>query len=106
MGILADLASFLRDRWDEEKEDTTLFHELDCVTPDDSRAVICRCPYPREVFEQLAINRRILAGLEERIARDEREGGWPLDSTLAFASMRALVLPHELHPAWQDTWYP
>lgn len=106
MGIVADLVSFLRGRWDEEEGDTALFHELDCAAQADGRAVVCPCLCPYEVSRRLAVNRQILIALEERIAREEREGGWPLDSTLAFASMKALALPFELHPAWQDTWYP
>ncbi|WP_327722265.1 hypothetical protein OG381_47965 [Streptomyces sp. NBC_00490] len=30
----------------------------------------------------------------------------PWDSLLAFQSMKALALPYELHPAWNDNWYP
>ncbi|MFJ9729576.1 DUF6221 family protein [Streptomyces sp. NPDC101209] len=107
MGIASDLASFLRARWDEEVADSALFHELDCPAQEAGAAGrACCCPCPARIRARIASQRRILADCEQRIARDRGQGCWPLESILAFKAMQALALPFELHPAWQDNWYP
>lgn len=41
------------------------------------------------------------------VRREQQAGqGWPLESVPAFQTIKALALPFELHPAWQDSWYP
>ncbi|MFJ9729324.1 DUF6221 family protein [Streptomyces sp. NPDC101209] len=108
IGTVSDLAVFLRTRWDEEEDASTLFHELNCPIPQaTASAGACSCPCPAEIRARLAVQRRILADCERRIQR-EREAGpcWPVDSIVAFTVMKAFALPFELHPAWQDRWYP
>ncbi|MGW3135012.1 DUF6221 family protein [Streptomyces sp. NPDC001139] len=108
MGIVTDLADFLRARWDEEEADSALFHELDC--PGEQAGATgraCCCPCPAQIRERIATYRRILADCEQRIAVEEAQGVcWPLQSILAFKSMQALALSFELHAAWQESWYP
>jgi hypothetical protein len=106
MMTVTALASFLRDRWDEEECDAALFHELDCPGQGGDPRRICRCPCPARLLERIAANRQNLKDCEDCIEREQQASCWPLDSTLAFQSMKALVLPYELHPAWQDKWYP
>ncbi|MER8012496.1 DUF6221 family protein [Streptomyces sp. NPDC094149] len=107
MGIVSDLAAFLRARWDEEEEASWLFHEPSCPMPQTGPGAACSCPCPAGIHARVALQRRILAGCEQRIQR-EREIGpcWPVDSILAFTVMKAFALPFELHPDWQDSWYP
>ncbi|WP_328687596.1 DUF6221 family protein [Streptomyces phaeochromogenes] len=108
MNTVADLASFLRGRWGEEERDADLFHELDCpVSPEARRAGGCGCPCPARILDRTAVQRRILDRCERRMRHEQKEGPcWPLDSVLAFQSMKALALPYELHPSWRDIWYP
>ncbi|MGW3653536.1 DUF6221 family protein [Streptomyces sp. NPDC000878] len=107
MDTLTDLVSFFHDRLDEETRDAALFHELDC--PDSHRTghVSCACPCPARILDRIDTLRVLFRRCEQRI-KQEAEGGpcWPLDSILAFASMKALAQPFELHPDWRDNWYP
>ncbi|MFD4555066.1 DUF6221 family protein [Streptomyces sp. NPDC058469] len=106
MGVLTDLASFLHDRWDEEEHDTALFHELDRPIQDGDTRRVCRCPCPARLLERIATDRHILKDCQQRTERERQAAGWPVDSTLAFQTMKALALPFELHPDWRDNWYP
>ncbi|MFJ9541335.1 DUF6221 family protein [Streptomyces sp. NPDC101225] len=108
----ARLAAFLNARWEEEERDSQIFHELDCPaatrpTRGPGRARPCGCPVPALIRRRIAAHRRILRDCEQRI-QEEQESGlcWPRRSTFAFQTMKALALPYELHPAWQDIWYP
>lgn len=107
MDTIADLVSFFHDRLDEETRDAALFHELDCPVSHTTGRGRCCCPCPARLLDQLATFRILFQRCEQRI-RNEAEGDvcWPLDSILAFQTMKALALPFELHPAWQDNWYP
>ena len=108
MSTVRDLADFLRGRWNEEEDACTLFHELNCpvfkpASPGGARS----CPYPAEIRARLATQRRILADCEKRIQRERKAGPcWPVESIVAFTAMKAFALPFELHPAWEDQWYP
>jgi hypothetical protein len=104
----ADLTSFLNNRWDEEERDADLFHELDCPTSSPARrAGRCGCPCPAQILHRTGTHRAILSHCLRRMKREQEQGlCWPLDSILAFQSMKALALPFELHPSWQDGWYP
>ena len=108
MNTVADLASFLHDRWDEEERDADLFHEPDCpVSPEAQWAGRCGCPCTTQILDHTAVQRRILIRCEQRMRHEQEQGPcWPLDSVLAFQSMKALALPYELHPSWRDTWHP
>ncbi|MFI1409851.1 DUF6221 family protein [Streptomyces sp. NPDC020707] len=110
MGIVSDLTHFLDDRYDEEQRDTVLFHEFGCLVPLQTargRPCPCPCPCPAEMLDQIAVNRRILRNCEHQIWHEQDAGPrWPLESTLAFTTMKAFALPYELHPAWRDIWYP
>ncbi|MGW1564201.1 hypothetical protein ACWCQ1_48315 [Streptomyces sp. NPDC002144] len=53
-----------------------------------------------------AVGLVVLADCEQRMRREQEQCGWPLDSVVALAAMKALALPFELHPAWQDDWHP
>jgi hypothetical protein len=63
-------------------------------------------PVPRQIRCRIAIHGRIVRHGRQRI-RGEREAGvcWPRESIVAFQVMKALALPLELHPAWQDIWF-
>ncbi|MEV0937631.1 DUF6221 family protein [Streptomyces phaeochromogenes] len=108
MNLVADLVSFLHGRWDEEERDADLFHELDCpASPEARRTGRCGCPCPAQMYDRTAVQRRILDRCEQRIRHEQEQGlCWPLDSVLAFQSMKALALPYDLHPSWRDIWYP
>jgi uncharacterized protein DUF6221 len=107
MDTVTDLTSFLHDRWDDEERNTVL-HELDCPVPHETgRTSRCYCPGPAQILARIATHREISRHCEQRIRHEQDDGPcWPLDSTLAFQSMKALTHPYELHPAFQDTWYP
>ncbi|MFR0354133.1 DUF6221 family protein [Streptomyces sediminimaris] len=106
MGIEIELSDFLRARWGEEEHDSMLFHEFTCPVPN-LGAPTCSCPCPAKIRERIATQQRILARCEQRIRHEQEEGVcWPLESAIAFQTMKALALPFELHPAWQDSWYP
>lgn len=107
METVTDLALFLHERWDEEERDAALFHELDCPDPHKTGRVRCGCPCPARLLDQIATHRVLLRRCEQRIKREREEDlCWPLDSILAFQTMKALALPFELHPDWRDNWYP
>ncbi|MGW3118519.1 DUF6221 family protein [Streptomyces sp. NPDC001107] len=108
MGIITDLAVFLRARWDEEEDGSVLFHEFTCPVPQQTRQDCrCSCPCPTQIRTRISTHRRILTGCEQRIRREHEAGPcWPLESILAFQGMKALALPFELHPDFQDSWYP
>ncbi|MBQ0850549.1 hypothetical protein J8N05_20470 [Streptomyces sp. BH-SS-21] len=108
MPVVTSLMSFLQDRWDEEQRDAALFHELDCPDPPQAGHVShCWCPCPAQILGRLALHRRIVWDCEQRIRREQSRGvHWSVDSGRAFQIMKALALPYELHPAWQDTWHP
>ncbi|MGA5454876.1 DUF6221 family protein [Streptomyces umbrinus] len=108
MNTVADLVSFLHDRWGEDERDADLFHELGCpASLETRRAARCGCPCPAQILDRIAVHRRILIRCEHRMRHEQEQGPcWPLDSVLAFQSMKALALPYELHPAWRDDWYP
>ncbi|WP_458248303.1 DUF6221 family protein [Streptomyces sp. MAI_2237] len=110
MGIVSDLAAFLRARWDEEEEAALLLHELDCLALQAGPHTTCSCPCPAGIRAHLATQRRILDDCVQRVQRVQRERAagpcWPVDSILAFTVMKAFALPFELHPAWQGIWYP
>ncbi|GGO59339.1 DUF6221 family protein [Streptomyces lasiicapitis] len=102
MDTLTELASFLHKRLDEQGRDAELFHELTC-----NRQRGCGCPCRAQLLHDLFILRDIVTHCEERIANERRNGiAWPLQSTLAFQTLKALAAPFELHPDWQDNWYP
>lgn len=102
------LASFLNDRWDEEERDCELFHELGCPATEPDRPVrSCTCPCPAHIRRRIAVHRRLLQDCERRIRQEQQAGlCWPMESILAFQTMKALALPFELHQAWRDAWYP
>ncbi|GHH57092.1 DUF6221 family protein [Streptomyces candidus] len=106
MDTLTDLTHFLRVRWSEEERQSALFHEFGCSAHDTPRTRFCDCPSPARIRACTGIKRQILNRLEKRIAHERRQQCWPLDSTLAFASMQALALPYELHPDWTEHWHP
>ncbi|MGW2835773.1 DUF6221 family protein, partial [Streptomyces sp. NPDC001286] len=95
-------------RWDEAETDSALFHELDCPGPGmgQTEGGSCACPCPAQIHARITTHRRILADCEQRMARQAQDACWPRQSILAFQAMQALALPYELHPAWQDNWYP
>ncbi|MFE6485404.1 DUF6221 family protein [Streptomyces sp. NPDC057757] len=107
MDTVTDLASFIHDRLDEEEREAALFHELDCpVPPSTGHISRCGCPCPARILNRVAIHRQILQHCEQRIKHEQEKGlCWPLDSILAFQTMKAFALPFELHPAWRDSWY-
>ncbi|MFG2795011.1 hypothetical protein [Streptomyces sp. NPDC048419] len=51
------------------------------------------------------MHRRILRDRQQRISQEQAGSCWPLESILAFQTMKILALPFELHPAFQDHWY-
>ncbi|WP_371663008.1 DUF6221 family protein [Streptomyces sp. NBC_00280] len=107
MDTVTDLASFLHVRWDEEERDAVLFQKLDCPAPHETRRVSYGCPCPARILDRIAIHRQIFRRCVQRMKREQDEGlCWPLDSILAFQTMKALALPFELHPGWRDNWYP
>ncbi|WP_413755088.1 DUF6221 family protein [Streptomyces sp. MMBL 11-3] len=108
MPVVARLMSFLQDRWDEERRDAALFHELDCCDPPRTgRVSSCHCPYPAHILGQLASHQRIVRDCEQRIRREQKQGPYCSPTAIrAFQAMKAFALPYELHPDWQDTWLP
>lgn len=108
MPVVTSLMSFLQDRWDEEQRDAALFHELDCPGPPRTgRVSHCCCPCPAQILDRLTTHRRIVRDCEQRIRREQNQGlHGSVDSSRAFRIMKAFALPYELHPGWQDTWYP
>ena len=75
MNLVADLASFLHDRWDEEERDADLFHELDCPASLEARRTgRCGCPCPARLYGRIAVQRRILDRCEQRIRQEEEQG--------------------------------
>jgi hypothetical protein len=108
MDTVAELASFVHARLDEEERDAALFHELDCPVSDTAgRISRCGCPCPARILERIALHREAVRGCERRIKHEQAKGlCWPLDSILAFQIMKAFALPFELHPAWRENWYP
>ncbi|MGW2835903.1 DUF6221 family protein [Streptomyces sp. NPDC001286] len=108
MGTVTDLADFLGARWDEAETDSALFHELDCPGPGmgQTEGGSCACPCPAQIHARITTHRRILAICDQHIRDEQHYRCWPVESMRAFAVMKALALPYELHPAWQDHWYP
>ncbi|MCI3246478.1 MULTISPECIES: DUF6221 family protein, partial [Streptomyces] len=106
MTAVADLASFLNARWDEAERESELFHEPDCPTHLlNGHHGSCACLYPAQIRERTASHRRILHDCLQRISHEQASSCWPMESILAFQAMKALALPFELHPAFQDTWH-
>src|SRR5687768_6547969 len=107
MDTVTDLASFFHNRLDEEERDAALFHELDCPDSHRTGRISCSCPCPARMLDRTATRRVLFRRCEQRIKREQEEDlCWPLDSVLAFQTMKALALPFELHPDWRDNWYP
>ncbi|PWI12966.1 hypothetical protein DI272_01550 [Streptomyces sp. Act143] len=108
MGIVTDLSDFLLARWGEEEDVSVLFHEDACPASRQSGGgQACACACPALIRERIATYRRILADCEQRIRSEQQQGVvWPLESALAYQTMKAFALPFEMHPAFQERWYP
>jgi hypothetical protein len=109
-----ELIAFVGARLAETAAQAELFHELDCAAvapgePGPRTAVLegCACPVPRGILGRTLALRSVLDGCEQRIrCQGPRDRKWPLDPGFVEQTLRALALPFELHPQWQDAWLP
>ncbi|WP_331732006.1 DUF6221 family protein [Streptomyces sp. NBC_00989] len=109
-----ELITFVRARLAETASQAELFHELVCPAvasgePGARTAVLegCVCPVPRQILDRVRALRSVLGDCEQRIrCQDPQDPKWPLDPVFAAQTLRALALPFELHPQWQDAWLP
>jgi len=109
-----ELIAFVGARLAETAAQAELFHELACTAvasgePGPRTAVLegCACPVPRQMLDRTLALRSELDECERRIRREDPEDPkWPLDPFFAEQTLRALALPFELHPQWQDAWLP
>lgn len=98
-----ELIAFVGARLAETAVQAELFHELACT------AVLegCDCSVPRQMLDRALVLRSVLDDCEQRIrCQDARDPKWPLGPVFAEQALRALALPFELHPQWQDAWLP
>ena len=109
-----ELIAFVGARLAETASQAELFHELACAAVASGelgpRAAVpggCGCPVPRQILDRALVLRSVLDDCEQRIrCQDPRDPKWPLDPVFAEQALRALALPFELHPEWQDAWLP